>query len=99
VYVPHKQIHIDDPNGFVLITTNSWSITFKNKATEFNCKAKISVEELKTCWLSQDRKTSRTEKIGAKEMNRRDCGKIEESVNLLSINPYKIAVFRVKFVW
>jgi hypothetical protein len=99
LYVLHTQIHTDDHNDFVLITTVSFSITFKNKHTEFNCKGMISMEQLKTCCFSYYQKTSRTEKIGAKEMNRRDCGKMEETVNLLSINPYKVTVFKVKFVW
>jgi hypothetical protein len=32
-------------------------------------------------------------------MKRRDCEQIEEAVNIFAINPYKIAVFEVKFVW
>jgi hypothetical protein len=41
-------IYTDILNDFVLITTFSFNITFKNKHVELNCKGKISVEEPKT---------------------------------------------------
>jgi len=42
------QIYTDIPNDFVLITTVSFNITFKNKRANLNCKSKISMEEPKT---------------------------------------------------
>ena len=48
LHVLYMQIYTDVANDFVLISTDSFNITFKNKHAELNCKSKISVEEPNT---------------------------------------------------
>ena len=82
IFVLHIQIHTEDPNYFVLITTVSSSTAVKNKLTVLKCKGKTSAENMLVQPWPEDTK-NREKEVPRKWMK-------------AFIHPFKMAVFKMK---